>query len=232
MTRVEALVAGPFLAGLRVRQSPTGVLESMSAMRAFLLVSLVMVLGFARARAESCSPTPDQKARLDQFGYDVFQSSLPGLENQSGEVSRRMLVERFGQPLRRVLALGRYGDGRTGDDTSIPWTTWYFRGLAFAMSRVPAKHHGVGKAELVVVGVSVTSPVYILKDGLRVGESRSRFIQVLGPPTYQDRRRVRYDVENAARIAPDDYEIEPYQIQMDLDGRDRVRRIVWSWWSD
>ncbi len=202
-------------------------------MRGFLLGCIVMALFFAgAAHAESYSPTPDQKARLDQFGYDVFQTSLPGLENQSGEVSPKLLVARFGQPLRRVLALGRYGDGFPGDSTVIHWTTWYFRGLAFAMSRLPRRHHGVGNADLVVVGVSVTSPAYILKYGLHVGETRARFFRVLGPPTYEGHGRVQYDVENAARIAPDDYEIEPYQIEMDLDHRDRVRRIVWSWWSD
>jgi len=204
----------------------------MSAVRLFLLVFLTVTLGVVRAGAESYSPTPDQKGRLDQFGYDVFQASLPGLIDQSRKVSQRMLVDRFGQPVWRASALGRYGDRRSGESAAIHWTTWYFPGLAFAMSQVPAERNGVRKANLIVVGVSVTSPGYLLRNGLRVGEARSRFLQVLGPPTYQDRKRLRYDVENAARVAPDEYEIEPYQIDMDLDAHDRVRRIVWSWWSD
>ena len=212
--------------------SQAGVPEDMSAVRLFLLVLMTATLCVVRAGAESRSPTPDQKERLDQFGYDVFQTSLPGLIDQSGKVSQRMLVDRFGQPVRRASALGRYGDRRSGESTAIHWTTWYFPGLAFAMSQVPAQHNGARKANLIVVGVSVTSPSYILRNGLRVGEARSRFLQVLGPPTYQDRKRLRYDVENAARIAPDEFEIQPYQIDMDLDAHDRVRRIVWSWWSD
>lgn len=143
-----------------------------------------------------------------------------------------MLLERFGQPLRRASALGRYDSRHSGETSAIRWTTWYFHGLALAMSRVAAVRDSARKANLVVVGVSVTSSSYILRDGLRIGEARSHFIQVLGPPTYQDRKRVRYDVENVAHIAPDEYEIQPYQIDMELDAHDRVRRIVWSWWSD
>ncbi len=204
----------------------------MSTRHFFLLVSLAVVLCVGRAAAESRSPTPGQKERLDQFGYDVFQTSLPGLVDQSGMVSQSMLMDRFGHPLRRASALGRYGDRRSGEGAGVRWTTWYFPGLAFAMSQVPVDRHGSRKSDLIVVGVSVTSPNYILRNGLRVGEARSRFLQVLGPPTFQDRWRLRYNVENAARITPDEYEIQPYQIQMDLDAHDNVRRIVWSWWSE
>ncbi len=209
-----------------------GVPEGMSTRHLFLLVSLAVALWVVRAGAESRSPTPGQKERLDQFGYDVFQASLPGLMDQSGRVSPRMLVDRFGLPLRRASVPGRYVDRRFGEASGARWTAWYFSGLAFAMSRVPEDHPGSRKESLIVVGVSVTSPSYILRNGLRVGEARSRFLQVLGPPTFQDRRLLRYNVENAARITPDEYDIEPYQIQMDLDAQDKVRRIVWSWWSE
>ena len=204
--------------------------EDMSATGSGTVVFLVLLLLAARAGAASLSPTFGQKARLDEFGYDVFQSSLPGLVDQSGKVTQAMLVRRFGHPLRRAFVFGRSRYGQPAG-TMIRWTTWYFRGLALAMSRLPAGRSHAHRTDLVVVGVSVTSPAYVLRDGLRVGERRSRFIRVLGPPTFQDRRHVRYDVENAARVGPGEYAVQSYQIRMDLDGRDRVRRIVWSWWS-
>ncbi|MHB8455548.1 MAG: hypothetical protein ACYDDO_12815 [Acidiferrobacterales bacterium] len=204
----------------------------MTLKRFMPLVVLLMAFGTASAAVEPSSPTPEQKQRLDQFGYEVFQTNLSDLMDQSGEVSERALVERFGRPLRRFSELGRHDDPQAELPSATQWTTWYFRGLALEMSHAPSMRSGLQSGPLVIVGVSVTSPDYVLKHGLRVGEARSRFITVLGPPTYQDRQRVRYDVENAARVSPDEFDVAPYQIEMDLDANDRVRRIVWSWWSD
>ncbi len=204
----------------------------MTPTRLLPLVVLFMVFGAASAAVEPSSPTPEQKQRLDQFGYEVFQASLSDLMDRSGEVSEKALVERFGRPLRRFSVLGRQDDPQAGQPSATQWITWYFRGLALEMSHAPPMHSGLESGPMVIVGVSVTSPNYVLKHGLRVGEARSRFITVLGPPTYQDRQRVRYDVENAARVSPDEFDVAPYQIEMDLDAHDKVRRIVWSWWSD
>jgi len=206
--------------------------KGMTPQRLFPVVFLAMVFGAASAAVQPHSPTPEQKRRLDQFGYEVFQPSLSGLMDDTGEVSEKALMDRFGRPLRRYAVLGRHADPQSGEPRSIEWITWYFRGLALEMSHLPPFRTGSHNEPMIIVGVSVTSSSYVLKHGLRVGEARSRFITVLGPPTYQDRERVRYDVENAARVAPDEYSVEPYQIEMDLDAHDKVRRIVWSWWSN
>ena len=178
------------------------------------------------------SPTPEQKHRLDQFGYEVFQPSLVKLENDRGEVSQEALVRRFGRPLRRYAVMRRVAAPDSNEQIPPELINWYFHGLALAMSHAADAAGRTRDAPLVILGVSVVSPAYVLQHGLRVGEARSRFLAVLGPPTYQDRRHVRYDVENAARVSPDAYAVEPYQIQMDLDASDKVRRIVWSWWED
>ena len=205
----------------------------MSPLARFSYVLALSSLFLGSLLADDGSTTHDEakKKRLDAFGYEIFEQNIPGLKLGKRQVSFSDILDRFGELIRTDSQLRDYQDPHpTKGPFQYEELTWYFDGLVLQIGSDLASDNPQTPRRVWIQRVVISKPVYRLKHGLRIGQTASHFVDILGEPTGRNKSGLSYVVDNAVEVKPSVFEVTPYQIAMKLDGDDKVKEIEWTWW--
>jgi hypothetical protein len=175
------------------------------------------------------SRTAIQQKQLEAFVYEIFEPPLPGLQRNRGAVTPNILSERFGEPHSRSSQPDRHHDpvGPPKNEDLV----WHYLGMTLDMVAKVASRVEERERPMWITAVEISSPNYILKHGLRIGQPWPVYLSVLGPPTYRYQYLVNYESETVFDVKTGAIITRAYQVEMKVDKDDTVRKIEWSWWS-
>lgn len=175
------------------------------------------------------SRTAMQQKRLEAFVYEIFEPPLPGLQRNRSAVSPSILSERFGEPHSCSSQPDRHHDpvGPPENEDLV----WHYPGMTLHMvAKVESRVEG-RERPMSITAVEISSPNYCLKHSLRIGQPWSAYLSVLGPPLYRYQYQIIYESETVFDVKTGAILTYPYQVEMEADTDDNIRKIEWSWWS-
>jgi len=175
------------------------------------------------------SRTAIQQKQLEAFVYEIFEPSLPGLQRNRSSVNPSILSERFGEPQSRSSQPDRHHDpvGPPKNEDLV----WHYLGMTLHMVATVASRVEKRERPMSITAVEISSPNYRLKHGLRIGQPWSVYLSVLGPPLYRHQYQIIYESEIVFDVKTGAILTYPYQVEMEADADDNIRKIEWSWWS-
>lgn len=183
---------------------------------------------------------PEQQKRLDEFCYQIFDSPIfdadkseknaPKVRNR--RITPKVLLEQFGDPVKRTTKpmLVREPGIDEGDQV-----VWYYPGMILEMTASSDTRDMEASRPLAFERVTIFSPEYELKHGLRIGQPKSEFIAVLGPPDHAYKNTMGYHQEGAYGSGSNQFKIfiiirYPYAVAMEVDAKGHISKIEWTWY--
>lgn len=172
------------------------------------------------------------KEAVDALGYEIFENSLPGVNDGQHNLSISIIQKRFGDP---ISTESRVLDYKDPDPITGPFKyeelTWHYDGLVLELGADLTAGKTVTDRNVWLRRVTISESIYSLKNDLRIGQSASHFLMILGKPTNQTEHNLIYERDNAKETKPGIFVVKPYLIDISLDLKNNVERIEWSWWS-
>jgi hypothetical protein len=170
--------------------------------------------------AQSVLYEPDKRPDLIAFALDGFD---PGINRSIGEDdAAKKILQRFGKP-RQMKSRQEASKREPGGINDI--NTWHYDGLEIITLG------WVGYSEQWVEKITLTSPNFKLKFGLKIGSPKSAFTKLLGQPWREEPGLVQYWAtyyESREGVA---FVSHPY-LDIEFDAENRAKKITWRFGSD
>lgn len=173
-------------------------------------------------------------SKFDTFGFNVFEEPLSGLKGlYPGLVSLRNIKSKFGEPVKIDIQSISYRDGEHIGSRYYDRIVWHYDGLILEMGsrKVPAELQEA--RDVWVTKVVITNPSFSLAHGLRIGETASHFISVLGKPNDGNHlsKKLWYSVEYEVMNEKGKPSLATSQTRIELDKEKNAKEITWTWWT-
>ncbi len=196
----------------------------------FGLLLLSFSISTICAESDALTSKETKKRSLDTFGFEIFNRKLAGHNDGYHRVRVAEIVKKFGEPMKTNSVLRDHPDPSPDGPLQYEELVWYYDGLVIQMKSPIISSKSQAAHEVWIERVVISSSIYALANGLRIGQPISKFVDTLGDPTRRSSFGIEYDIDNEVEVRPNFVEVTPYQIAIKVDRDDNVREVEWTWW--